>query len=261
MRWSIILKTSSILMLLTLTGCFMYPYTGGWAYFPDGSDENTAQYLLSIKINGAYRHAYNDLTKKDIYVSLKKKDGPILMQREYSLHGAGLHWDVSWSHLDNLKIVFYDEQGLIRLTDRSDLTHLPRQIFTINFTFDPSSGKFIESFAPDNVISKIRSRLERTQKTHVISLYLRMDANDDHTLDSLRKIASEFNLTEKPVPNCMNCFAYFVDKDFEMKALRIDNSEKENLVIEVIDWEKKELSKKIVASLNQSLEITRIKER
>lgn len=249
-------------MLLTLSGCFMYPYTGGWAYFPEGSDENTAQYLLSIKINGAYRHAYNDLTQKDIYVSLKKKDGPILLQREYSLHGAGLHWDVSWSHLDNLKIVFYDEQGLIRLTDKSELNHLPRQIFTLNYTFDSISGKFTDAYAPDHVISKIRSRLERAQKTHVASLYLRMKSDDDaHILDTLRKTAVDFNLTEKPVPNCMNCFAYFVDEDFELKALRIHGSEKGNLVIEIVDWDKKEQSKNIAASLKQSLQILKAEER
>jgi hypothetical protein len=240
----------------------MHPYVGGVAYYPKDSDHNTAEYRLSININGAKRHAYNDMTKKEIYISIKRKDDTVLLERQYTLQAAGLHWDVSWAHLNDLNIVFYDEQGLIKLTDRNELSHIPRRIFTLYFTFHPDSGKFIESYVPDYVTSKIRNRLERAKKTHVVSLYLRIDNNNTQTiLDSLQKIAKDFNLSENKVPNCMNCFAYFMGDDIEMNSIHFKESEKGNLVIEVVDWGRKELSRDIVASLKQSLDITRAEER
>lgn len=257
-----ILYLTLILMPLLLFGCYMHPYVFGGAYYPEHSDSDTAQYRLFINIDGAKRHAYNDVTKKEIYISIKRKDNTVLLERQYTLQAAGLHWDVSWTNLNDLKIVFYDEQGLINLTDKNELSHFPRQIFTLYLTFNPNSGKFIEAVVPDHVISKIRSRLERAKKTHVISLYLRIDNNNTQTiLDSLHKIAKDFNLSEKKVPNCMNCFAYFIDNDCEMNAIHTKESEKGNLVIEIADWERKELSRDIVASLKQSLKIIREEER
>jgi len=254
-----LLKIILILVLLLSSGCFMHPYTEYFVYFPyDGSIEfpygpykDTSQYSLSITIHGVSGHAITESTKKKIYILIRDKDKKVLLERKYILDAGNVHCDIYWTNLEDLKIVFY-ENGYYEIM--KDLNYIPKQLFALSFSFDSSSDKFTEKAIPNAVLSKLRSKVKRALKKHVISFDLRFNYDDfQYTAEVLKGIAANFNLSELKYPgNCSNCFAFYFEHDFEMSVLYMKGAHEGQFYISLADWDRRDLSNNIATALKQS---------
>ena len=252
---------SIILFLFMLSACRTHTYSFGIKYYPENADPKDAQYCLHVNIDGAKGKAYNDMTKKDIWISITGENNTILLKREYSVQARDLTWEISWPNYDDLTISFYEQDGIISLTETNELNYIPTEIFSVSFTLDSKLENFIETAVPDYVILSIRRELERAMKQHTAHLYLRIDKHDaEPVLNILQETAKKFSLSQKEVPpNCVNCLASFTASDFIMSVTQTNDKEKGNWIISLKGWDRKELSKSIVASLKKSLTITYFK--
>lgn len=258
MKKSTLYGLSLILLIFMLSACRTHTYTFGLKYYPKNADPKDVQYCLHVNINGAKGKAYNDMTKKNIWISITGENNTILLKREYSVQARALTWEISWPDYDNLTISFYEENGIISLTETNELNYIPKEIFSVSFTSDPKSENFIETAVPDYVTLSIRRELERAMKKHSAHLYLRIDKHDvKPVLSILQETAKQFSLSQEEVPqNCANCIASFTAFDFTMSVTQTNDKEKGNWIISLKGWDREELSRSIFASLKKSLTIT-----
>ena len=132
----------------------MHTVTGSNYYYPPGSKPEKADYHLWIEFQGAKRKAFTDKTKKKIIVGINKQKNNVFI-REYECIAADINSYVSWDEIDNLRITFFDFDDGISIYDR-DLAHKSGKIIlTLQFTYDPERGVFIEKSISEELKTKI----------------------------------------------------------------------------------------------------------
>jgi len=145
-----------LLSLLTLSGC-MHTVTGVNYYFPPGSNPSNSEYHLWLEVHGASGKAFADRTKKKVIVGIQKGKDSLLL-REYELTAASLESDVTWATKDNLKITLFDFDEGVNIYDRANAYKSGKILLTLNITFDPKSGQFIESPISEELKQKIKTK-------------------------------------------------------------------------------------------------------
>ena len=127
------------LLLFCVAGCSRtYVGDGEGTASPDG------QLRLSVTSHGAYRHAYIDKTKKEVWISVwRARDQQPVFQQSYRIVGSDVSWGTRWSSSSNVLVEFFDYGDGVSSYDVP--TNTPtRQIRTIRFRVDGQTGKVSE---------------------------------------------------------------------------------------------------------------------
>ncbi len=102
------LQSASVAFVVSMaSACQTYTSVGQTVHYPAGSDHANAQYHLVIGVDGARGRPYVDRTTKSVHVTIWKRDTQVL-EREYRLTAGDLKWNVVWTSLDDLRIVFFE---------------------------------------------------------------------------------------------------------------------------------------------------------
>jgi hypothetical protein len=125
-------------------------YVSGCSRTYIGDGQGTAspdgQLRLSVTSHGAYRHAYVDKTKKEIWVSVWRTSAQTqtpLFQQRYRLVGSDVSWDTRWLSPSNVLVRFFDYGDGVTSYDVP--TNAPtHQIRAIRFRLDAQTGKVSE---------------------------------------------------------------------------------------------------------------------
>jgi hypothetical protein len=72
----------------------------------------------------------------------------LLFKREYGIRGSDLHWRAEWGPHDSLSIVFYDYGRGVALPYSSMEAAPKRLLRSINYSYDPNTGKYSELSSP-----------------------------------------------------------------------------------------------------------------
>ena len=134
-------------LLFCVAGCSRtYIGDGQGTASPDG------QLRLSVTSHGAYRHAYIDKTKKDVWISVWRAGTQTqqpLFQHSYQIVGSDVSWDTRWLSSSNVVVQFFDYGDGVISSDGGGLFGAPtdaptHQIRTIRFRVDGQTGKVNE---------------------------------------------------------------------------------------------------------------------
>ena len=145
--------------LFASTGCTKTG-VGGHFYFPSKSDATSAKYNLVIDVEGAYRSAYVDKTKKEVRITIWEGSKSVL-SREYTVTAADLDWDVQWDKQEDLQITFFDFPDGKSGYGNYAFTLPSKHIFSVRFTYDTSSSFFTEYPLPKETLNHSRQWLKK----------------------------------------------------------------------------------------------------
>ena len=127
--------------MLCFAGCTR-TYIGGG----QGTPSPDGQLRVSVTSHGAYRHAYIDKTKKEVWISLSRAGAQTkkpLFQRSYRIVGSDVSWDTRWASPINVVVQFFDYGDGVSIYDVP--TNTPtHSIRTIRFRVDGQTGKVSE---------------------------------------------------------------------------------------------------------------------
>jgi len=138
-----------------LHGC-SYTLVSKISYYPSGANKSTAQYQMFIEVQGESGHAYVDMTKKKICLSIWKGEEKIFY-REYECKAAALSWNIAWNKLDDITVVFFDFKEGISIYNNKDKENA-KQILSLHFTYDSKLNKFVEYPIQFDVVNQFKKK-------------------------------------------------------------------------------------------------------
>ena len=130
------------MLLLCLTGC-SYTNVGDGL----GTPSPDGKFRLAVGVNGAYRQAYIDKTKKEVWISIKNgsaTNSTPLFEHRYILVGSDIEWKTGWSSTEAVSVEFYDWGDGVSNYDNMNHMTASNHIALLSFIFDKNTGSFIE---------------------------------------------------------------------------------------------------------------------
>lgn len=243
-----------------LTSCSPYTWVAQTVYYPPGSNETTAEYILKIEVHGEHGYAYSEKTSKNIYLSIWKNKVELL-KREYKCVAASLEWHVLWKDLDRLHVVFFDFGDTITSYEAKKMSIMPKKILGLDFTYYKKSKVFTEAKAPSYIIDKLNREKGRDEKRRIITLSFMVNDKEkdiNSVLNAIKIIAKNYNLSKKDVSGWREKMAeYYFEEDFYLTADYYDPAYypnyDEHITIILEDYGKRELSNSIREDLKKYL--------
>ena len=104
--------------------------------------------MLAVSSEGALRKAYSDTTPKRVSVWIwsasKEKTEPLFFGA-YALTGGDLQWITRWRDSQDVVVEFYDfGEKYVSQPDVEKAAAPSSRIATLTFTYDSTSGRFVE---------------------------------------------------------------------------------------------------------------------
>ena len=189
-----------ILWFLLLIACQSSTWNGGYAYYPDGADHTSAEFSLWVKIIAAAGSAYVKRSQKMIQLSVRTSEKDVVLERQYTVEAGDLRWYSSWPEVSDLKIIFF-EYGDALATDGRDGSpkKVPRQVFSISFAYDESTGSFVDALAPTTVVEQAVRADNLENSRHIIEIYFVDSAESEaRILRAIAHLASTHDLKREP---------------------------------------------------------------
>jgi hypothetical protein len=112
-----------------------------------GTSSPDGRFRLAALIDSAYGHAYDDKTRKKIWIQIGSGGASNyvpLFDHTYVLTGSDIEWQTRWSSAEAVSVEFYDwGDGVNNYNNMKHMT-ASNHIALLSFVFDKSTGKFIE---------------------------------------------------------------------------------------------------------------------
>jgi hypothetical protein len=112
-----------------------------------GTSSPDGRFRLAVLIDGAYGHAYDDKTRKKIWIQIgsgSAANQTPLFDHTYILTGSDIEWQTRWSSAEAVSVELYDwGDGVNNYNNMKHMT-ASNHIALLSFVFDKSTGKFIE---------------------------------------------------------------------------------------------------------------------
>lgn len=108
---------------------------------PDGNTR------LAITSHGAYRKAYIDKTKKDLWIWIGRGVGQSeteLLQKRYTVVGSDICWITQWISSTEVTVAVFDYGDGVSSYDAKKSGAKPQHITTLMFRLNNQTGKFEE---------------------------------------------------------------------------------------------------------------------
>jgi hypothetical protein len=209
-----------------LVTCQSSTEVGGYTCYPDGAEQGDAEFCLWISTEGGKGKAYVDRSQKTIRLSILNAQKKVVMKREYTVEAGDLGWVSTWQELSDLKVVFYEYGDPLTSSETaSEFAKLPRQVFSLAFTYNPTATAFVEALAPNAVIEQSSQYDELENTRHIVEIsFLDSEENETRVLGILKRLAASHGLqSEEPESGTIGRLAEYSAKSFSADVQRYDS--------------------------------------
>lgn len=98
----------ALVLTLVFCGCSARTRISDRTYFPPGSDEKSAEYIVDVISDGALGKAYTEFSQKEVTVNVAD-NRKIEFSKKYNMTAGYLDWKVIWPEKGDVRIVFFDK--------------------------------------------------------------------------------------------------------------------------------------------------------
>src|SRR5260370_28492988 len=135
-----------VLPVLLLGSCRSSTWVGGQACYPAGADRASADFCMSVNIEGGIGKPYVERSRKTVHLQVLSRRNHVVLEREYSAEAGDLRWLSTWPERSDLQVVFFEYRPVEQQAKSS--TKVPRQIFSLAFTLDESKELCAQAASP-----------------------------------------------------------------------------------------------------------------
>ncbi|HSF17850.1 MAG TPA: hypothetical protein VLK65_20085 [Vicinamibacteria bacterium] len=187
-----------------------------------------------------------DRSAKIVRLSVKSSEKHVVLEREYRIDAGDLRWYSTWPERGDLRIIFFQYEDALATEERVfELRKVPRQVISLAFTHDETTGSFVEALAPA-VVTEENARYDARENTRQISGIYFSDSveNEARILEAVAGLAINHDLSRKEMQaGLVGRLAEWSAEDFSLEVQRYESSQEIGVLLE--DYGNRDLSRKI----------------